>query len=264
MGGRKPFHNLSWWGDLMATLGQCLWPTLSERYAAALREAVRYVLERFEPQGILVSGTIIRGNPHPASDLDIYVIHDRAWRQRIQRFFNGVPAEIFVNPLQQIDTYFREERSDGRPSTAHMFATGFIVLDQSGDVARLQAHGRQIVDVPPDQSEAQLTWLRYAAATAYEDAVDIAGTHPENASMILSVAVFDMLRYAFLSANRPIPRHKSMLADLAPLNPATARLAHEFYNASTHAERIDIAGKIADLTLQTRGFFEWESQIQGV
>ncbi len=70
--------------------------------------------------GIIVAGTHISGNPDPTSDLDIYVIHAHPQRQRIQKRFKGVPAEIFVNPPAAIRRYFAEEVR--RPSTAHMLA----------------------------------------------------------------------------------------------------------------------------------------------
>ena len=75
----------------MALFEQCRWPELPARYAEALRGAVRFILERFaDTQGIIVSGTILRGNPAPSSDLDIYVIRQKSQRQRIQKFFRQV------------------------------------------------------------------------------------------------------------------------------------------------------------------------------
>jgi hypothetical protein len=245
-------------------LAQCRWPRLAARYAAALRAAAAYVLDRFDPQGIVVSGTIIRGHPDPASDLDVYVIHDAPWRQRVQKFFQGVPAEIFVNPPHQIERYFEEERLDGRPSTAHMLATGFIVLDVHGQAAAFQQRARQVLQEPPTLSADQRLTARYMAALAYEDAADIAAHSPENASLILGAAVADMLRYAFLSANRALPRQKEFLTGLQDLDPDLCRLAYAFYNAASTPERLTLAGQIADRTIGARGFFEWESPPQDV
>ena len=53
-----------------------------------------------------------------------YVIHAQPQRQRLQRRFHGVPAEIFVNPPHTIRGYFENEHRDGRPCTVHMFVTG--------------------------------------------------------------------------------------------------------------------------------------------
>ncbi|MBZ0303331.1 MAG: hypothetical protein K8J31_26550, partial [Anaerolineae bacterium] len=190
---------------------------------------------------------------------DLYVLHDAPWRQRVQKFFDGIPAEIFVNPPAQVEQYFEEEGREGRPITAHMISTGFVVLDTRGEVRRLQDRARQLLNQPPDTSEIQRTSQRYIAALLYEDAVDIADSRPENASLILGVAVDAMLRYAFIAAGRTLPRHKEMLRTLEDLDPALAALAYAYFRATTTPERIDLAGQIADLTLGVRGFFEWET-----
>ena len=108
----------------------CTWPDLPERYGAALREAVAYILDRYREDvlGIVASGTILRGTPDPTSDFDLYVIHGKPVRQRLQKFFRGVPAEIFVNPPASTRKNFCKEHGDGRPITAHMLATGTVIL----------------------------------------------------------------------------------------------------------------------------------------
>lgn len=55
-----------------------------------------------------------RGKPDASSDIDLYVINRKPFRQRLQRFFDGVPAEIFVNPEFKIPRYFAQEQRDGR------------------------------------------------------------------------------------------------------------------------------------------------------
>lgn len=69
---------------------------LAEPYASALREAVDFILAELEPVGIVASGTIIRGTAHRNTDLDLYVVRLGTHRRRVQRFFRGVPAEIFA------------------------------------------------------------------------------------------------------------------------------------------------------------------------
>ena len=71
------------------------------RHKHALRDAVSFVLGSFKAVGIIASGTIVRGNPDATSDIDLWVIHLEPNRQRIQKFFNSVPVEIFVNPRGQ-------------------------------------------------------------------------------------------------------------------------------------------------------------------
>ena len=239
---------------------QCRWPDLPAPYAEALREAVSFILERCpDTRGIVVSGTILRGNPAPSSDLDIYVIRREPQRQRVQKFFNGVPAEIFINPEKNVSDYFAEEARDARPITAHMLSTGFTILDSDGVIAGLQVRARQLLQTSPDPSAGTLTIARYMAATRYEDATDMADTRPETARMILGLAVYAMLRYHFLADHRFIPRDKDLLDVLKTWDAPVADLARRFYGAATLEEALATAEQIADRTIATRGFFEWES-----
>lgn len=242
---------------------QCQFPDLDEPYATALREAVRFILGYVEPVAIIAAGSIIRGNPNPNSDFDLYVLHRQPRRQRVQRWFNGVPTEIFINPPDFIPTYFADEGSEGHPSTAHMFATGSVVFDVESVIEPLRAQAREALAQPPNPSSTQLTLMRYGAADMLENALDIRDTAPENARILLCVAVMDMLKYAYLKAGRHLPRHKDMLAQLSGLDAELADLAFAFYRTSGD-EAFELAGKIADKTIATRGFFEWESDWQDV
>ncbi len=242
----------------------CRFPDLPDPYGAALRAAVTFILDRFEPVGIIASGTIIRGNPRPSSDLDLYVIHHQPFRQRVQRLFNGVPAEIFVNPPRQVEVYFESERQAARPLTAHMLATGFVVLDRDPVVEHLRQRAQDVLAQPPNLSPDVLRFKRYMAASEYEDACDVAGSDPFTARMILGSAVRSMLHYRFWQANRYQPRDRDLIAALDDLDPELARLARDFFAAAEVAQQVAISGQIADRTIRTRGFFEWESAPEDV
>ncbi len=244
-----------------ALLERCNWPALPAPYDRALREAVRFILERYpQVEGIVASGSIVRGAPAPSSDLDIYVVHGAAWRQRVQRIFHGVPAEIFVNPPAQIRRYFVEERQAGRPITAHMWSTGHPVLALTPQVGSVQAEARAVLQQPPDYSPEHVTTTRYMAALLYEDAGDVAETDPETGLLILGRAVPAMLHYRFIAANQYLPRDKDLLRALEALDAPLARLARAYYCASQPAARFELAARLAEQTLATHGFFEWESE----
>lgn len=245
--------------DAHAWLSHCRWPELAEPYATALREAVAFSVARFAPLGLIASGTIIQGQPHPASDLDLYVIHAPLWRQRLQRFFHGVPAELFVNPPRLVERYLSQEQHEGRPITAHLLSTGFVVLDRDPVIGQLRDRADRILAAHPDPTPERLLNLRYFAATLYEDATDIAGDDPASALLILGQALPLMLEYAYLAANHYVPRHKEWLAALTEFDPALAALTREFYTAGDAASRLAAAEALAGRTIGVRGFFEWES-----
>jgi predicted nucleotidyltransferase len=245
-------------------LSQCQWPGLEERYDLALKEAVAFILGRFEVRSIVAGGSIIRGSPGPSSDLDIYVIHTQPRRQRLQKFFNGVPAEIFVNPIHQILKYLDSEQREGRPITAHILTTGFVVLDQDDVLPELRQRAAASLSEPPNPEPARLTLMRYFAADRLDNALDIVNTKPLEAQMILGLAVHDMLSYFYLAGNHYIPRDKDLVSSLEGLNPVCAGLARQFFQAATLLERAAAAKALARHTLGVEGFFEWESGMEEV
>lgn len=243
---------------------RCRFPHLNEPYGTALREVVAYILGRWRPLGIVAAGTIVRGKPARSSDLDMLVVHAAAERQRVQKLFNGVPAEIFVNPPWQVEQYLASERRDGRPLTAHMFATGSVILDEDGTIARLRTLAARELARRPDPAALFLTARRYAAATLLEDALDIAWTDPEMSTALLGEAVLEAVRYRFWAAGEWQPRQKDLLRRLAVLDAQLAAQVREFYRATVIGERIRIARNLLEASVGAAGFFEWESEVEAL
>ncbi len=237
----------------------CQWPALPEHYDKALRATINYILDNFDVHGIVVSGSIIRGNPNASSDFDTVVIHAKPERQRVQKFFHGVPAEIFVNPPAAIRSYFQDERKSGKPSTAHMLTTGFVLLDRDPIVQRLIQEAKDALAQSPGLSAQALTFKRYGAADLYENAVDIVESNPANASFILHDAVHQMLEYHFFESDQWLPRLKETLDTLDRTNPELGQLAYRFYNETGIAEKVQIAELLAEKILGETGFFQWET-----
>src|SRR5688500_14526860 len=125
-------------------------PTLPSPYAEALREAVEYILARYDVLGLFACGTIVAGTPDANSDLDLFVIHGKPERQRVQKRFHGVATEIFVNPPKTVRRYFADEVT--RPSTAHMLANGLVLLDRHPIVEELVAEAHSWLATPPNLS----------------------------------------------------------------------------------------------------------------
>jgi predicted nucleotidyltransferase len=242
----------------------CNFPKLSEKYDRALREAVSFVLERFKPVGIIAAGTVVRGTPDATSDLDVWVIHMEPFRQRLQKFFVGVPAEIFVNPPWVIQKYFVQDQAEARPISAHMMATGTVVLATDPVVEQLRQTAISLLSSSPTLTSQRLTQARYAAATTLEDAVDIVERNPAAAIMLASEAVRQMLHFAFLKAGRFIPRDKDVLDALRSMEPDLATKAQLFFDSVDWTRRMHLANELADHILEVRGFFEWNGELEEV
>lgn len=250
--------------DSPQQIEQCQWPALAPPYKEALEAAVAYVLARFPVLGIVVSGSIIRGNPGPTSDFDICVIHAKPQRQRLQRLFHGVPAEIFVNPPQMIRRYFESEHNEGRPCTAHMFVTGFPVLTLDPVVRELQSEAQDWLQKVPTVTAQNLLWRRYAVVDLLDNARDLLDSDPACAARILHQAVEGVLEYVFLSQGRFLPRAKELIAKLQELEPELRQLTRAYYQTSDVQTQMRLAETLAQRTIGATAFFEWESEVETV
>jgi predicted nucleotidyltransferase len=240
-------------------LERCQWPPLAPPYADALREAVEFAMNTVDAVGIIATGTIVRGSPHASSDLDVVVIHNATFRQRIQRRFRGVPTEIFINPPAAIRRYFVHEHNDARPITAHMIATGVVVFESDVIVDELRREAAEWLGKPSSTTEDQLVRARYEAATLLEDGVDVGAADPDTATMLITRAVIAMLELDCRVNDGRIPRSKELLGIIAGRNSELGHLAHAFFSVTTYAERQNAAEAIADRTIGARGFFAWDS-----
>ncbi len=242
-------------------LERCRFPELGEPYDEALRQAVVHIIERYDPIAIIVTGTILRGNPSPTSDLDMWVLWDDPRRQRAQKRFNGVPAEIFVNPPSRVQRYFDEQRGEGKPITAHMVSTGYVLYDGDPVLGEIREQAAKELAHGPEVSDEALIAQRYRAATLLEDGFDIAIDDPAGATMLMSGAVEMLVCAQYLAAGHWLPRDKEVVARLHEVDSTLAGHVHAFYPAASMPEKASAARAIFQHAIGEVGFFEWESTL---
>lgn len=246
------------------SIADCKWPDLPEKCLSALKNSLEYVLTTYPSVvGVIASGTIVRGTPDQSSDLDIYVIHTDKYRQRVQKFFSGVPAEIFVNPPSMIEQYLKEEALARRLITAHMLATGFVIIQSDPIVDTLRSKGQVQLATQPESS-GDLTVPRYMIASLFEDAIDCRKRDRSTSRMILSQAVEQMMRHAFVKCGKYLPRQKDLLSEVAKLNRELGTFCNRFFRTNCFRTQVKTAAAIADHVLGVRGFFEWKSNPEQV
>jgi hypothetical protein len=234
---------------------------MEAHHQIAIDQAVAWIRERFNPTGIVVTGTIIRGNPSPNSDLDIFVIHGEPYRQRIQKFFNGVPCEIFVNNPDHIYKYFETDYKENRPVSAHMLATGVVV--SGGDQEEVQRIIRMAKEysgkalVPED---AQKNAHRYQIASLFEDAADLKEKDPITSLYFLNRTVIEAIDFLFIDRHLPLPRAKERIGQIEEFWPETGKLVTGFFEAGEFEEKYAVAKMLVEKSVGAVGFFEWESE----
>lgn len=237
-------------------------PQIAPRYEKALRGAVDLANALTEPDAIVACGSIATASrtgatPDAGSDLDVYVLHAEAWRQRVQRRIDGVPCELFINPFEQIRRYFAEEGFAGRPVTAQMFAEGLIVYDPLGRAAALAAEAQTQLAAGFHPGESELTRRRYRAACLLDDARDLLTRDATMSELLLGQALAAMLDYAFAARGQWLPPAKERAAMLLKLDPAGGTLLAAGLRDNDLAGKLRMAERLADRVLGARGFFDW-------
>jgi hypothetical protein len=234
---------------------------MNEYYTTALDQAINWIEANFKAIGIVVSGSIIRGNPNANSDFDIFVIHEGNFRQRIQKAFNGVPCEIFVNNPARIYSYFDIELKANRPVSANMLLTGKVVKGDDHPVIRdLLNKAKEFADKSPARTALQNLATRYEIATLYEDATDLLRTDEITAAWFLDKAVMQCIDFAFLLNGKPLPRAKDRINQLQAILPQAGILVKKYYEAIDTTGKYEIAGQIVAILIGKKGFFEWSTE----
>jgi hypothetical protein len=75
------------------------YPDLPAPYKDALHGVIPWIITTCAPTAIIVCGSVIRGEGDRGSDLDLQVIHDQPWRQRLQRFSICFDNSGFAEPM---------------------------------------------------------------------------------------------------------------------------------------------------------------------
>jgi hypothetical protein len=117
------------------------WRQAVERFLADWRDLP-------EVTGAMVCGSWVTGNPSAHSDIDLHIIlrDGCPWRERGNRMVFGYHIEYFANPAAKHRDYARDDASRRRIVNAHMFATGEIIFDATGELADLVEEGRADVE----------------------------------------------------------------------------------------------------------------------
>ncbi|MCP3739014.1 nucleotidyltransferase domain-containing protein [Rossellomorea sp. BNER] len=115
--------------------------------------------------GALVCGSYVTGNPTPHSDIDVHIIlkEGTSWRERGNLYIGEYLIEYFINPPNQIKSYFLEDFEDRKSHAAVQFATGEILFDRFGIVKQLKEEGEEWIKKEYEAiSSTTLEFIKYS------------------------------------------------------------------------------------------------------
>jgi hypothetical protein len=233
---------------------------MDSHYTIALEQALTWINFNYTATGIIVSGSIIRGNPNMNSDFDIFVVHEGLFRQRIQKLFNKVPCEIFVNNLGQVYRYFETELTNNRPVSANIIATGQLYKGSDNQkILTLIEDAKKYVLLSKTPTDEQLMFRRYAIANIFEDATDTHTIDKKTTLYILDRVIIDIIEFLFYAKQRPLPRLKDRIEAILELDPATGNRISQYYDATNLEQKYELTKQIVLSLTGATGFFEWSS-----
>jgi len=233
---------------------------MQNNYQIALDKAIAWINDNYKPTSIIVSGSIVRGNPNANSDFDIFVIHADNYRQRLQKYFDGVPCEIFINNITHVYDYFETEYKNNRPVTAHMIATGNVLTgDNDTELIKLVKTAKDYLVKSPGLTAIKSTAAKYSISTLFEDATDLADTDPITSTYFLNKVVADIIELVFLENSLPLPRAKERISAIIASYPEIGNSIAEYYKAESFKVKYHIAETLVLNTVGWPGFFEWDS-----
>lgn len=238
---------------------QFQFPALAAPFATALADAVTAIQDQYDPVGMIAAGSVTRGAGGASSDIDLYVIHLAPFRQRLQRRYAGVPCEIFVNTPAMVRRYFEEEHARSQPITAHMFATGHVVLDRDPVVAVLRREAAAWLAQHPTPTEDQLRWLRYLMVDHADNMRDVAAADPALARLLLGELLPRLAAYCFLAAGRFVPRAKDTLTGLATVDADAAAALRQIVSTADLETALALTDRLMQRVLGVTTFFTWDS-----
>lgn len=132
------------------------------------RNALAAFLSKWERKqnllGIFLSGSYATGLATPFSDIDLYIImsDETAKRERGDQVIGGWTIEYNADPLRYIAALQAEQYRAGLRHCARKLATGKILLDRGGVLARLQKDARkQMRKALPRKNSVRVEMMKY-------------------------------------------------------------------------------------------------------
>lgn len=195
--------------------------SLAARYHAAWKHVVARLLADRRVLGATISGSVLRGEGGPTSDLDVYVLVRGRRRWRENGPLRGVYVERFFNAPCWIERYLETGDAPG----LHMLGYGVVVVDRHAVFRRLRRRARARLARGPDAlTREQRLWQRYLVWDAWLDAQDLraeGARAPLLAFLEQQVAALVAVHHRL--RRRWPPKAKRMLASVQAWDPAFAR-----------------------------------------
>lgn len=201
--------------------------------------------------GILVCGSYITGSPSSHSDLDVHMILEESvdFRERGNRYIDGLLIEYFANTPAQIRAYFKEDYAALQPMSQTQFATGKILLDTTGEVHSLKTEAQEMLHRGFSDLETRLSDLElYGLWDMLDDLQDLLHHNKEEFDFVYYINL-DKLLSAYMRFMR-LPYHRKTI--LGHINQQATREKYLLQEIADEKSKLIIQNCITCMDKQSR------------
>lgn len=164
-----------------------------------------------DAKAVLLSGSVLRGQDTPYSDLDIVVLYEELPHARRESFIhNDWPVEVFINDPETLK-YFCEEfdLKSFEPIMPTMLLESVLIAGDKNFVSEIQEYAKKLIDKgPAPLTEEEHRRFRYSITDTIDDLRQPRGKAELQASGV--VLYSQIANYYFRSQNQWCARSKSI------------------------------------------------------
>lgn len=123
----------------------------------------------------IVAGSIMRGEGHAHSDIDLVVLYGDDFEdvRRESHMYKDTPIEVFIHNRQAQNYFFESDQKRGIPTMNAMVAEGIIIGKNPDYAIRQKEYAQSILDSgPPDLTPVEFDRKRYMITDKIDDLRD--------------------------------------------------------------------------------------------
>lgn len=190
-----------------------------------MKKSIRRIVEEFiEPYkrkknvvGIVLSGSYAYGEPKKNSDIDIHIIlEDSSYRMRSNTWRGGYEIEYFINPINQIEQYFKDEVEN--KSTSEMLSYGEILYEKDSRLRELITKAKKNLNKKvPKLRKKDVNEFRYSLDDIQKD-IDDVQKDKASRKLLEQKAIETCIKAFFGLKQKPVPKKKYLLETVRNLD----------------------------------------------
>lgn len=194
---------------------------LDKRYADALNIFTEPYKKDKNVIGIILSGSTVNAKPDKNSDLDVFMVtKESKTRTRGNTWVNGIEIEYFINPVKQIEFYFKDELKMKRNVTAHIFSNSVVLFERGKELGRLIKEAKKIMGRKNNKMDRVVREnTRYQIDDLEKDLEDVILRKDYFAFNVIATKLLENILSAFFALHRTFTaKTKRLLSQLQSLD----------------------------------------------